>query len=115
MKKLTLARFLLRPVDTFKRAYKIFNSIELKAQVFVKDGLKVGDLPAEGGYVVYSSLAFPVETWRLIAPSLIKVDWSYANGGKQFTINDDQSIQTQVLTKDQMTAMHVAKRFADAS
>ena len=115
MKKLTLARLLLRPVDTFKRAYKIFNSIEIKTQVFVKDGLKVGDLPADGGYVVYNSLAFPVDTWRLIAPSLIKVDWSYANGGRMFAINDDSSIHTHVLTKDQMTAMHVAKRFKDAS
>jgi hypothetical protein len=114
MKKLTLARFLLRPIDTFKHTYKIFKTIELNATVHVKDGQKEEDLPP-GGYVVYSSLAFPVETWRLIKPSLIKVDYSYTTGGKMWEIKDDPHVHTNVLTKDEMTALHVAKRFKDAS
>jgi hypothetical protein len=114
MKKLTLARLLLRPIDTFKHAYKIFKSIEIEAKVYVKDGQKEADLPPDG-YVVYSSLAFPVETWRLIKPSLIKVDYNYTNNGKVWEIKDDMSVHTNVLTKDQMTALHVAKRFKDAS
>lgn len=114
MKKLTLARLLLRPVDTFKRAYKIFNSIDIKAEVFVKDGTKEEDLEP-GGYVVHGGLAFPVETWRLIKPSLIKVDYNFTNNGKVWEIKSEQNIHVNVLTKDEMTALHVAKRFAGAS
>lgn len=114
MKKLTLARFLLRPIESFERTYKIFNSIDIKAEVFVKDGNKEEDLEP-GGYVVYSGIAFPVETWRLIKPSLIKVDYNFTNNGKVWEIKSEQNIHVNVLTKDEMTALHVAKRFKDAS
>lgn len=113
-KRFTLLHFLMRPLETFKRARRIFNSIEIETRVLVKDGLKEEDLP-DDGFVVYSSIAIPVTTWRLIRPSLTKVDYQFVTGGKVWELKDDQNIHTNVLTKDDMTAMHVAKRFKDAS
>ena len=114
MKKLTLARFLLRPVESFKRARKIFETVDLVPLVRVADSLKIEDLK-QGDYVVVGSVAFPAETWKLIRPSLMKVDYQFHNSTKCYHITDDQKIYTSVLTKDEMTAMHVARRFKEAS
>ncbi len=114
MKKLTLARFLLRPVESFKRARKIFESVDLEPMVRVADKLKIEDLN-QGDYVVMGSVAFPAETWKLIRPSLMKVDYQFNNSQKCFFFPNEQGIYTSVITKDEMTAMHVAKRFKDAT
>jgi hypothetical protein len=113
-RKLTLARFVLKPIDTFKKAYKIFNSIDVVPVVRVADKLNAKDTE-DGDYVVVGGVAFPAETWKLISPSLMKVDYQYNNGSKCYYFPENQGIYTSVLTKDEITAMHVAKRFQDAS
>lgn len=113
-RRFTLARFLLRPIDSFKRAYKIFNNVDIVVGVKIEDTTKV-EHTKPGDYVVYNNLAFPAETWRLIQPSLIKVDYNYSNGDRLWKFHKDKQIYTYVLTKDEVTAMHVAKRFEEAS
>jgi hypothetical protein len=112
-KKFTLARFLLRPMAAFKRAHRIFKMIELKPVVNIED--TSGDKVEPGGFVVYNSVAFPAETWALIKPSLLKVDYKYTNNEKLWFIPEDQKLYTTTFTADQMTALHVAKRFERAA
>lgn len=114
MKKLTLARFLLRPVESFRRARKIFESVELVPMVRVSDTHKESEAGV-GDFIVYQNLAFPAETWKLIKPSIMKVDYNYHAGSKVWCLHRDQKVYTSVLTKDEVTAMYVAKRFEDAS
>lgn len=113
-RKFTLARLLLRPVEAFKRAHKIFKSVELVPMVPVTDTLKPDDTK-DGDYIVMGSVAFPAETYKLIKPSLMKVDYQFNNSKKCYYIPDDQKIYTNVLTADEVTAMRVARRFEEAS
>lgn len=114
MKRLTLAGFLLRPFQTFKHARKIFKSVELVPMVRVSDTTPEAEAKV-GDFIVYQNLAFPAETWKLIKPSLLKVDYTYHSGDKVWSFHRDQKIYTGVLTKDAITAMRVAKRFEEAS
>ena len=112
-KKFTLSRFLLRPFEAFKRAHRIFKSIELHPIVHVTE--TGSDKVAPDGWIIYNSVAMPATTWALIKPSLVKVDYKYVGGERLFYIHQDQSIYTTGITKDDMTAMRVAQRFENAS
>lgn len=112
---LSLFSFILRPFRTYREARKIFKSIHIEPLVGVKDKLSAADLK-NGDYALLGNIAFPAETWKLIKHSLIKLDYTYQSGvGRLYKIVDDQSVSVSTITKDEMTALRVAKRFKDST
>jgi hypothetical protein len=114
-RKFTLASLLLRPIRAYREAYKIFKNVELRPVVSVQAHVIETNATNED-YFLVNGVAFPAETWKLIRPSLVKVDSKYMGLGKaQYNIADEQRITVSVITKDEMTALRVAKRFEEAS
>lgn len=106
--RLNLARLLFRPVSSIKHIWNVCKNIEIEFKV--KAAEKDKPLPQDG-FVTLDTyhVVIPVATYELLRPALFRLDYQYVNSNKLWHIKDE-NIPVSVFTKDEMTALHVAKR-----
>lgn len=110
--KFSVARMIRQPLSVIKAMYQVTKKVELVPMTVSVN--KDVDKAKEDDYVVVGSIAFPYATWKMIQPSLFKVDYTYKNERKYWYLKND-SIYMTVITRDEMIAMQVAKRLDDAA
>lgn len=108
--KINLVRLLFKPVGTIKHIWNVCKHVEVEFKVNVNDKSKDAPLPQDG-FVSLDTyhVILPVATYELLKPALFRVDYQYVNSSKLWHIKDEK-IPVSVFTKDEMTALHVAKR-----
>lgn len=84
----------------------VLKHIEMQPRVRASDPKQDGSK-----YVCIDSthITMPRETWNLIKPSVIKLNYQYKDG-RLWYIEKDQGISTSSFTEDELTALKVAYR-----
>lgn len=112
-RKWTVLGLISRPLKAYREACKILKSIDLVPVVTIEP--RRGSEVKQDGFIMLGSIALPADVWKRIQPCLIKLDYKYVDSKKQYFIPKDQSVYTEEITKDEMTALYVARRFEDAA
>ena len=110
MRKINLVRLLFKPVDTIKHIWSVCRHVEVEFKVKTDNKQKEGPLPI-GGYVTLDAyhIVLSVAAYEQLRAGLFRLDYSYINNQKVWSIKDE-GVPISVFTKDEMTALHVAKR-----
>ena len=110
MRKISLVRLLFRPVSTIKQIWQVCQAIDIEFKVKAQDKAKDVALPHDGYVTIdcYHALV-PVSVYKTFKDSALRLDYSYHNSNKVWAIKDGV-IPVTVFTKDEVTALHVAKR-----
>lgn len=108
--RLNLVRLLFRPVSSIKHIWNVCKNVEVEFKVNVNTKDKDAPLPRDG-FVTLDTyhVVIPVATYELLRPALFRLDYQYVNSSKLWHIKEEK-IPVSVFTKDEMTALHVAKR-----
>ena len=110
MRKISLVRLLFKPVSTIRHIWEVCRRVEIDFKVKIDDKKEKAPLPPDG-YVTLDSyhVVLSVAEYNRIKDGLFRLDYSYINNQKVWCIKDAE-ITTTAFTKDEMTALHVAKR-----
>ena len=110
MRKISLVRLLFKPVSTIRHIWEICKRVEIDFKVKIDEKKKDAPLPLDG-YVTLDTyhVLLSVPAYNQLKAGLIKLDYSYINNQKVWHIKDSE-IPITSFTKDEMTALHVAKR-----
>ena len=110
MRKINLVRLLFKPVDTIKHIWQVCRHVEIDFKVKISDKKKDAPLPLDG-YVTLDTyhVVLSVPAYNQLKAGLFKLDYSYINNEKVWHIKSDD-VPITAFTKDEMTALHVARR-----
>ena len=110
MRKINLVRLLFKPVDTIKHIWSVCKHVEVEFKVKTSDKKRDAPLPHDG-YVTLDAyhVVMSVPAYEQLKAGLFRLDYTYINSQKVWHIKDE-SLPISVFTKDEMTALHVAKR-----
>lgn len=108
MKKISLVRLLFKPVSAVRHIWEVCRHIEIDFKV--KASPKTAPLPKDG-YITLDTfhVVLTVAAYEQLKAGLFRLDYSYINNQKVWHIKDEP-ISISAFTKDEMTALHVAKR-----
>lgn len=109
MRKINLVRLLFKPVDTIKHIWNVCKHVEVEFKAKIPDKKKDDPLPRDG-YVTLDSyhVVLSVAAYEQLKAGLFRLDYTYSKEKLWFI--KDEVIPVTVFTKDEMTALHVAKR-----
>lgn len=113
-KPLTLFSLLWKPLVTWRKMYRVFESVEFEPVVRVRAMDSFKKPLTEGDFVVLGDVCMPALAWKAIQPALLKIHYRYVGTERVWDIPDNQNLDVRVVTGDELKALFVAKRFKDA-
>lgn len=108
--RLNLVRLLFKPVSSIKHIWRVCKHIEVEFKVKAEEKNKDKPLPQDG-FVCFDTyhVVIPVATYELLKPALFRLEYNYIGSSRVWSIKDEK-VPVTAFTKDEMTALHVAKR-----